>query len=240
MLIFKKRIEIQSYLTKCAGLGKSLGFVPTMGALHEGHISLIRNSKNQCEVTICSIFVNPLQFNDKNDLEKYPRMPEKDIELLSKAECDVLFLPEFEEVYDNNVKFELNFGSLDKILEGKHRPGHFDGVAQVVKRLFDIVKPTKAFFGSKDFQQVMIVKSMVNQTKLKIEVISCPILREQDGLAMSSRNTLMTFQERKVSSSIPQMMEKAKTIALKNGIDSAKKLIDYEIAKKPLDEVGLL
>lgn len=234
MLIFKKRIEIQSYLTKCAGLGKSLGFVPTMGALHEGHISLIRNSKNQCEVTICSIFVNPLQFNDKNDLEKYPRMPEKDIELLSKAECDVLFLPEFEEVYDNNVKFELNFGSLDKILEGKHRPGHFDGVAQVVKRLFDIVKPTKAFFGSKDFQQVMIVKSMVNQTKLKIEVISCPILREQDGLAMSSRNTLMTFQERKVSSSIPQMMEKAKTIALKNGIDSAKKLIDYEIAKNPL------
>ncbi len=234
MLIFKKRDEIQVYLTTPIKQGKSIGFVPTMGALHNGHISLIKNSKSQCDVTICSIFVNPLQFNDKNDLKRYPRMPEKDIALLETANCDILFLPEVEEVYNDDAKFDFDFGTLDKVLEGKYRAGHFNGVAQVVKRLFDIVKPNKAFFGSKDFQQVMIVKSMLNQTKLGVEVVSCPILREKDGLAMSSRNTLLSEEERSISAKIPEMMEKAKTIALVKGIASAQKFISEEVLKNPL------
>ena len=164
MLIFTKVTEISTYLAGAKTNLKSVGFVPTMGALHKGHVSLIDLSKKQCDITICSIFVNPTQFNDQKDLERYPRMPEKDIALLEKAGCDALFLPLVNEIYPSPKKREpSDFGYLSTTMEGKYRPGHFNGVAQVVKRFFEIVNPNKAFFGSKDYQQVMIVKALVKQ-----------------------------------------------------------------------------
>lgn len=185
----------------------SIGFVPTMGALHQGHISLIKESKKQCQKTICSIFVNPTQFNDKKDLERYPRTEKEDIDLLFKAGCDIVFIPSVNEMYPEKDERTFDFGHLDKVLDGAARPGHFNGVAQIVSKLFNVVKPNKAFFGIKDYQQVLIIKDLVRQMKLNIEIVACPILREKDGLAMSSRNTLLTTQERKLASLIPKVMQ---------------------------------
>lgn len=234
MLIFTKIAELQDFLNKQRRLQKSIGFVPTMGALHQGHISLIETSKKSCDFTVCSIFVNPTQFNDKSDLERYPRTPEADTELLIKASCDVLFLPNVNEVYPTQTKESFDFGHLDHILEGSARPNHFNGVAQVVKRFFEIIEPTKAFFGSKDYQQVMVVKKLVQQMKSPIEIIACPILRETDGLAMSSRNTLLNTQERAAAKIIPALMVKAKKMALEIGISDAKAWVQKEISKEAL------
>lgn len=235
MLIFTKIVELQAFVRQIKNLNQSLGFVPTMGALHNGHISLIEASQKNCQITICSIFVNPTQFNDKKDLERYPRTPEKDIQLLEKANCSVLFLPDAEEIYPNTEeKVSFDFGNLDKLLEGKYRPGHFNGVAQVVKRLFELVTPDKAFFGSKDFQQVLIVKALVNKLNLNVNIISCPILREPDGLAMSSRNTLLNEKERKIAGLIPKIMLAAKEIILTNDIAEAKQFVISEVSKEPL------
>jgi pantoate--beta-alanine ligase len=234
VLIFSKITEIQAYLAPLLAQGKTIGFVPTMGALHEGHLSLIRTAANRCDYTVCSIFVNPTQFNDKSDLARYPRMPEKDAELLKTVQCDVLFLPQVEEVYPSNERVSFNFGSLDQILEAKHRPGHFNGVAQVVKRFFEIIQPTFAFFGSKDYQQVMIVKALVKNIHSPVQIISCPILREPDGLAMSSRNALLTSEERKTAALIPKVMQHAKQIAFNQGIKSAGEFVKAEVAKQPL------
>lgn len=231
MLIFKKIADLRTFLKEIKSLNQSVGFVPTMGALHNGHISLIEASRKACNVTICSIFVNPTQFNDKADLERYPRMPEKDAQFLEKANCDVLFLPSVEEIYPKQDNTIFDFGFLDKTLDGKHRPGHFNGVAQVVKRLFEIVEPNKAFFGEKDFQQVMIVKALVNQLEMDVEIIACPILRESSGLAMSSRNALLTAVEKEKADLIPKLMQKAKMIAVENGIEAAKIFIDNETCK---------
>lgn len=233
MLIFSKIDELQAHLSPTRLQGESIGFVPTMGALHQGHISLINESRRQCDQTVCSIFVNPTQFNDKSDLERYPRMPEKDALLLEKAGCDVLFLPDVNEIYPDNEKAVFDFGYLNEILEAEHRPGHFNGVAQVVKRFFEIVQPNKAFFGSKDYQQVMIVKALVEQIHLGIEIVSCPILREVDGLAMSSRNSLLSAEERILAALIPKMMQKAKEIALTKGKNEARAFIVKEIAAHP-------
>lgn len=233
MLIFSKIDELQAYLSQMRLQGKSIGFVPTMGALHEGHISLINTSRKQCDLTVCSIFVNPTQFNDKSDLDRYPRMPEKDALLLEKAGSDVLFLPDVKEMYPNNEKAVFDFGYLNEILEAEHRPGHFNGVAQVVKRFFEIVQPNKAFFGSKDYQQVMIVKALVKQIHLGIEIVSCPILRESDGLAMSSRNSLLNAEERTLAALIPKMMQQAKEITLTQGKNEARAFIAKEIAAHP-------
>lgn len=235
MLIFTKIVELQAFVRQIKNLNQSLGFVPTMGALHNGHISLIEASQKNCQITICSIFVNPTQFNDKKDLERYPRTPEKDIQLLEKANCNALFLPDAEEIYPKpEEKVNFDFGNLDKLLEGKYRPGHFNGVAQVVKRLFELVTPDKAFFGSKDFQQVLIVKALVNKLNLNVNIISCPILREPDGLAMSSRNTLLNEKERKIAGLIPKIMQAAKEIILTNDIAEAKQFVISEVSKEPL------
>jgi pantoate--beta-alanine ligase len=233
MLIFRKISELQGYLSQIKSQNKTIGFVPTMGALHNGHLSLIKASKDQCDYTVCSVFVNPTQFNDKSDLDRYPRMPEKDAQLLESAYCDALFLPPVEEIYSGNEKAVFDFGYLDKVLEGEHRPGHFNGVAQVVKRLFEIVMPDKAFMGSKDYQQVLIVKALVKQMGSDIEVISCPILREPDGLAMSSRNALLSPEERKTAGKVPQIMEQAKRIALDKGIEASKTYVKNETASVP-------
>lgn len=233
MLIFSKITEVQGILAPLIAQGKKIGFVPTMGALHQGHLSLIKQAQSQCDYTVCSIFVNPTQFNDKSDLERYPRMPEKDAELLKTVKCDLLFLPQVEEIYPKMGQATFDFGNLNTILEAEHRPGHFNGVAQVVKRFFEIVQPTVAYFGSKDFQQVMIIKALIKHMQSPIQIVACPILREPDGLAMSSRNTLLSPEERKVAALIPQIMQKARSIALENGIESAKQFVESEISRQP-------
>lgn len=235
MLIFTKIADLKAFLSEIKAKNQTVGFVPTMGALHNGHISLISISKKACNITVCSIFVNPTQFNDKADLKRYPRMPEKDAAFLENAGCDVLFLPSVEEIYPNGPVIETyDFGYLNSVLEGKYRPGHFNGVAQVVKRLFEIVEPDKAFFGSKDYQQVMIIKALVKQMQSPIEIVNCPILREADSLAMSSRNALLNEEERRVASLVPKIMQEAKHIALINGIKRARDFVAAEILKVPV------
>lgn len=176
---------------------RTIGFVPTMGALHEGHLSLIRQSKKENDLTVCSIFVNPIQFNDPKDLKHYPRNLDEDLALLKKEACDVVFFPSADEIYPETPKEKFDFGELEKVMEGMFRPGHFNGVATVVKRLFEIVKPTRAYFGLKDFQQVVIVHTMTKKYKLPVEIVPCRIVREKNGLAMSSRNQLLSPQEKK-------------------------------------------
>lgn len=210
MDILTQKAKLKQFLDKLRAEGKTIGFVPTMGALHAGHISLIEIAQKQCDVVVCSIFVNPTQFNDKKDLERYPRTLEKDTELLVKANCDVLIYPEVEEMYPEEDKRTFDFGFLDKTLDGAFRPGHFNGVGQIVSKLFDAVEPDKAFFGEKDFQQVLVIKEMVSQLNYKLEIVSCPILREKDGLAMSSRNTLLNEAERTAASLIPILMNATK------------------------------
>jgi len=189
--------------------GKSIGFVPTMGALHKGHISLIDESLADNEITVCSIFVNPTQFNNPEDLLRYPKILEEDLKLLTEAGCDLVFVPKAEEIYPEPDNRVFDFGNLDKVMEGKYRPGHFNGVAQVVSRLFEIVKPDKAYFGEKDFQQLAIIKALVKQLNRPVEIIPCPIIREADGLAMSSRNKLLSSGLRKSASHISKTLFEA-------------------------------
>lgn len=190
MLVFNKVEDIQNHIQFLKGNEKTIGFVPTMGALHEGHLSLIRRSKTECGITVASIFVNPTQFNDKKDFEKYPRMNEEDSLMLEKSGCDILFLPDVEEMYQNPrlevQPFEI--GYLNTILEGAKRPGHYAGVATIVEKLFLSVLPDKVYMGLKDFQQVKVIEKLVRDKNLQIEIIGCPTLREANGLAMSSRN----------------------------------------------------
>lgn len=188
--------QLQEEISALKTDGKSIGFVPTMGALHQGHLSLIEESNKENDVTVVSIFVNPTQFNNQNDFEKYPRILSDDIEKLKKVNCDIVFVPSNEEMYPEEDKREFDFGNLDKVMEGKHRPGHFRGVALIVSKLFDAVNPDKAYFGEKDFQQVAVIKHITKTLGYKIEIISCPIVREKDGLAMSSRNMRLTNEQR--------------------------------------------
>ncbi|MDR1583852.1 MAG: pantoate--beta-alanine ligase [Prevotellaceae bacterium] len=198
---------------------KTTGFTPTMGALHQGHLSLIALNKSMCDITVASIFVNPTQFNDKGDYQRYPRTLERDIKMLDDVGCDIVFIPSEDEIYPERDDRIFDFGELDKVMEGKFRPGHFNGVAQVVSRLFDIVNPDKAFFGQKDFQQVCIIKDMVKQLHLPIEIVVAPIIREQDGLAMSSRNMLLTETQRKEAGKISQVLFYAKEQAIKTPVN---------------------
>ncbi len=181
--------------------GKTIGFVPTMGALHDGHLSLVRKSKAECDYTVASIFVNPTQFDNAEDLSKYPRFMESDIRQLTKENADLLFAPSESEIYPDAIARQaippVKLGALEKVMEGARRPGHFRGVVQVVHRLFDIVKPDVAYFGEKDYQQLAVIRTMVQQLELPIRIIGCPTRREQDGLAMSSRNMRLNKKERK-------------------------------------------
>ncbi|MDU1904139.1 MAG: pantoate--beta-alanine ligase [Dysgonomonas sp.] len=195
---------------------KKTGFVPTMGALHEGHISLVKESVLNNDITIISIFVNPTQFNNKEDLEKYPHTIENDLNLLREAGVDIVFVPAVEEIYPEPDTRQFDFGQLDKVMEGKFRPGHFNGVAQVVSRLFDIVKPDKAYFGEKDFQQLAIIREMVRQYDIPVEIMGMPIKREQSGLAMSSRNQRLTDLERDTAAIIYATLKESKGFVSKN------------------------
>jgi pantoate--beta-alanine ligase len=197
MQIFKEIDTLRSHLQQKRKAGLSIGLVPTMGALHEGHLTLVKASKTATHVTVCSLFVNPTQFNNPADLEKYPRTIEKDIALLEAAGCDVLFAPETAAMYERPGVISFDFGGLDKVLEGKFRPGHFSGVATVVSKLFHIIEPDEAFFGQKDYQQLQIVSTLVGELKFNIKIHGVPIVREASGLAMSSRNLRLTEDQRK-------------------------------------------
>ena len=204
MILFKHSKDLRSHLTDAKNQNLSIGFVPTMGALHKGHLSLIAQSKKNTDITICSIFVNPIQFNNVEDFKKYPSTIEKDILLLEESGCDILFMPSEDEIYPNaaskNKQFEI--GYLEKILEGKFRPGHFQGVCLVVDRLLNIVEPDFLFLGQKDYQQCLIIKKLIEIMDKKIKLMICPILRERNGLAMSSRNLRLNEEEKRLASQL--------------------------------------
>lgn len=206
-----------------------------MGALHEGHLTLVRRSLAECGFTVCSIFVNPTQFNDPGDLKRYPRTPEKDRKMLEKAGCQALFTPPVDEMYPGGESENgPDLGAITTVLEGAHRPGHFKGVAQVVHRFFDIVRPHRAYFGAKDHQQVMVIRKLVRRFDLGVEVVACPIVREPDGLAMSSRNALLSAEERSAASLIPKLMQEAATIARQSNPAKAKQYVAQRVSKEPL------
>ena len=209
MILFKKTVHLQAYLQDARNQGNTIGFVPTLGALHRGHLSLVARSKQDNQSTLASIFVNPAQFNDKKDFEKYPISIEKDIELLVSAGCDAIFLPAVEEIYpqgyDQPVHYEL--GLLETILEGKYRPGHFQGVCKVMDRLLNIVQPDNLYMGQKDYQQCMVVNRLLAIRQSPARLHTCPTLREPDGLAMSSRNTRLSEDERKKAVTISVVLE---------------------------------
>jgi pantoate--beta-alanine ligase len=234
-----KVIELKSRLSELKQ-NKTIGFVPTMGALHQGHLSLVSLCKSLCDVAVVSIFVNPTQFNDRSDYQRYPRTVEKDVEILKNAGCDIIFTPTETEIYPEKDTRIFDFGDLDKIMEGKFRPGHFNGVAQVVSRLFDIVQPDKAFFGQKDFQQVSIIKNMVQQLRLTTEIVVAPIIREQDGLAMSSRNMLLTENQRTEAATIFQALLYAKEQAVKMPVEDIKNEVIRRINLSPELDVEYL
>jgi pantoate--beta-alanine ligase len=212
----------------------SLGFVPTMGALHPGHISLIERAKAENDIVVCSIFVNPTQFNDPKDLENYPRMPEADITLLKAAGCDLVFLPTPTEIYPNGAELlDISFGFMEETMEGAFRPGHFKGVATVVNRLFEIVQPTNSYFGEKDFQQLAIIRKMASKLGHSTAIIGCPTMREQDGLAMSSRNLLLTPEQRKAAPLIYKAMEMANEFIPHHSPAAVIELVKRYIQKSP-------
>ena len=212
MFSFKKIKSLQTFLAAIRLQQQPIGFIPTMGALHDGHLALLQQAAQAGDRTICSIFVNPTQFNDPRDLEKYPRMPEKDIERLVSVGCEVLFMPSVTEIYPTvqTTPLHFEFGSLEKVMEGAFRPGHFAGVAQVVNRLLDIVQPDRIYMGQKDFQQVAIIKSMLQQLQSPVQLVMCPTVREADGLAMSSRNARLTPEFRQKAPAIYRVLEQAK------------------------------
>ena len=212
-----------------------LGFVPTMGALHEGHLSLVRSAVSQCPLVVVSIFVNPTQFNDKNDLKNYPRDTEKDLNLLKSIlrGNDIVFTPTVEEIYPEEDKRVFSFGNLDRVMEASHRPGHFNGVGQVVSRLFSIVKPDIAIFGQKDFQQLAVIKELVKQTGDKVKIVAHPIVREKDGLAMSSRNILLDAEIRKNAPAIFKTISAASEMISFHDIPEIKAFVNKMINNIP-------
>ncbi len=209
MILFKEAKMLKKYLIHQSETGSSIGFVPTMGALHQGHISLIKQSKNKCNITVCSIFVNPTQFNDTKDFEKYPVTIENDILLLEQSGCDILFLPSVTEMYPEgtNNQATYDFGEIERLLEGKYRPGHFQGVGLIVHKLLDIVSPDLLLIGQKDYQQCMIIKKLVELIESKTSVIIGETLREDSGLAMSSRNLRLDIDQKEKAAGIYKMLK---------------------------------
>lgn len=225
--------ETRNIIQKQISEGKTIGFVPTMGALHEGHLIIIKRAVQENDFVVVSIFVNPIQFNNPEDLEKYPRNLNEDIQKLEDTGCKLVFAPSVEEIYPEPDLTDFDFGQLDKVMEGKFRPGHFKGVAIVVKRLFEIVTPHKAYFGEKDFQQLAIIKRMVNILQIPVEIVPCPIVREPDGLAMSSRNARLTKEERSEAPLIYKTLSGIKENYSWFIPDGVKQLIRGEIQDSP-------
>jgi pantoate--beta-alanine ligase len=235
MELFRTIKALQEALGRDRNNGYSIGFVPTMGALHQGHLSLVRRAGVENERVVVSIFVNPTQFNDPNDLRNYPRTLDADRTLLSTVRCNYIFAPEADEIYPEPDTRKFDFGALEEVMEGHFRPGHFNGVAQVVSKLLDIVKPDKAYFGRKDFQQYSIILNMVSKLKLPIEIVACDIIREEDGLAMSSRNSLLTVEHRAIAPSIYAILKEACTEAASYSPDEVRSHVVEKI-----NEIALL
>lgn len=248
MQIIKSQKELIQLILQYKQNKMLIGFVPTMGALHKGHLSLVESSNNQCDITICSIFVNPTQFNNLSDLEKYPRTFDADCQLLKKSNCDVVFAPEINEMYSEKELLlkkqgiedkswmdgkNVDFENIATVMEGAFRPGHFNGVAQVVSKLFKIVEPDKAFFGQKDFQQLAIIKSMVKQMGFKIEIVACPTLREANGLAMSSRNERLTSDQRQKAGLISKTLYALKELYKNKSVTELKTFVAKQIKAEP-------
>jgi pantoate--beta-alanine ligase len=219
--------EVKNILDGGRKDGKSIGFVPTMGALHEGHISLVRKCKAGNDVCVASIFVNPTQFNDKKDLERYPRTLERDCKMLEKEGCDIVFAPSEKEMYPEPDTRVFRLGRIAEVMEGACRPGHFNGVVQIVSKLFDAVKPNNAYFGEKDFQQVAVIREMVRQLDFQVNIVACPICREADGLALSSRNMLLTPEQRQIAPVIARTLkESCNFVPAKTVCDVKKRVCD--------------
>lgn len=237
MLVFAKIKSVQQKIESLKK-GTSVGFVPTMGALHEGHLSLIKQAKRENDIVVVSIFVNPTQFDKKEDLINYPKTIDTDLSLLKSVFCDLVFTPTAEEIYSKKIhSTSFNFDGLEHQMEGKFRDGHFDGVGTIVKRLFEIVKPTKAYFGEKDFQQLQIIRNMVKNYKIPVKIVGCEIYRESDGLAMSSRNERLTKEHRAASPFIYKTLKQAK---IEFGTKNALEIVDWienEFKKQPLLEL---
>lgn len=233
MQVLSTKNELVSLIDDLKKKGKKIGLVPTMGALHEGHLSLVKECKKRSDITVVSIFVNPTQFNDPEDLKRYPRTLEKDIALLKATGCDLVFTPSVEEIYPEPDIRKFDFGYVESIMEGAKRPGHFNGVGQVVSRLFDLVRPEKAFFGMKDFQQIAVIKNMVKQLNYPIEIIPCPIIREESGLAKSSRNALLDKDHKNNAPHIYATLKKARNLVSKMEVGELKKWIADEINQNP-------
>ncbi|QNM85320.1 pantoate--beta-alanine ligase [Polaribacter pectinis] len=238
MKIFTTKQDLKSCLSEFKTKNKAIGFVPTMGALHEGHLSLIKKAKEKNDIVVVSIFVNPTQFDNVEDLKKYPKTIENDIKLLESVSCDVLFSPSVEEIYSENIASEkFDFDGLEHQMEGKFRDGHFDGVGTIVKTLFEIVEPNKAYFGQKDFQQLQIIKKMVKKNRLPVKIKGCPIFREKDGLAMSSRNVRLSNEQREIA---PFIFKTLKEVRKKFGITNISEInkwVENQFKKQPLLEL---
>lgn len=222
--------ELQAELSALKALGNKVGLVPTMGALHSGHASLVKRSVNENEVTVASVFVNPTQFNDQNDLIKYPRTLDADCQLLEANGCNFVFAPSVEEMYPTPDTRQFSFAPLDTVMEGAFRPGHFNGVAQIVSKLFDAVQPHRAYFGEKDFQQLAIIREMVKQLNYDINIVGCAIVREEDGLALSSRNARLSSEEREIALKISQTLFKSRTFAADHTVSETIRFVEEGIA----------
>lgn len=225
-MIFRSIVDLQNELFNYRKEGKKIGLVPTMGALHQGHASLVRRSVDDNDITVVSVFVNPTQFNDKNDLKNYPRTLEADCALLEECKADMVFAPSVEEMYPVEDKRIFEFPPVTTVMEGAHRLGHFNGVCQVVSRLFYIVRPTNAYFGEKDWQQIAVIKAMVKYLQLPVNIVECPIIRDQSGLALSSRNQLLSENERKIATNIFKYLDKSRAKAKK---ESVKQVHDFVV-----------
>lgn len=228
MQVFHKIVELQNKLFEERRHGKSIGIVPTMGALHEGHASLVKRCVEDNDVTVVSVFVNPTQFNDPKDLSSYPRDIDADCKLLESVEADYVFAPSIEEMYPTPDTRHFEFPPITTVMEGAHRPGHFNGVCQVVSRLFYIVRPDRAYFGEKDWQQIAVVKAMVNFLGLNVKIVECPIVRDADGLAKSSRNALLSSDERKVAPNIFKALKDSIEYAVTHGVSDTH---DYVVSR---------
>ena len=222
--------ELQSELNALRSIGKTIGLVPTMGALHAGHASLVKRAVAENDVVVVSDFVNPTQFNDRIDLIKYPRTLDADCELLEKVGASFVFAPSVEEIYPEPDTRQFSYAPLDTVMEGKFRPGHFNGVCQIVSKLFMIVEPDRAYFGEKDFQQLAIIREMVKQMEFKLQIVGCPIVREEDGMALSSRNARLLPEEREYALNISQTLFKSRTFAASHTVAETQKFVEDAIA----------
>ncbi len=218
--------ELRRELEQARAEGKKIGMVPTMGALHAGHASLVRRSVAENGATVVSVFLNPTQFNDKKDLEKYPRTLEADCALLEREGADIVFAPSVEEMYPEPDTRKFSYPPVDTVMEGAYRPGHFNGVCQIVSKLFAAANPDRAYFGEKDFQQIAVIRAMVKDLKMPVEIVPCPVVREESGLAMSSRNTLLTAEERAVAANINAVLVKSRNFATNHTLKETKRYVE--------------